>query len=85
MNRTIIIEKLRHIIEPYVQNKDELDNFSEETRFIKDLKINSAHLVDVFIDAEDEFDIIIDNDALENVQNTGDVIDLVQKKLAEKE
>ena len=85
MNRTIIIEKLRDIIEPYVQNNDALDNFSEETRFVKDLKINSAHLVDVFIDAEDEFDIIIDNDALENVQNTGDVIDLVQKKLAEKE
>ncbi|MDT0651993.1 acyl carrier protein, partial [Autumnicola edwardsiae] len=59
-----IIEKLKSIVTPYTQRKEGLESFNEETDFINDLKINSANLVDVVLDVEDEFNIEIDNDAM---------------------
>lgn len=48
MNKNQIIEKFKEILEPYVQNPEALENFSEESDFINDLKINSTNMVDVF-------------------------------------
>ena len=41
------------------------DNLTEQTDFLNDLKINSANLVDVVLDIETTFDIIIDNESME--------------------
>lgn len=81
MNDNEIIEKLKKIVTPYVQNKDGLKNFNESTSFINDLKINSANLVDVVLDVEDEFDIIIDNDSMDGMQTVGDAKKIILQKI----
>lgn len=84
MTKEYIIEKFKEILEPYVQNPEALDNFSGESDFINDLKINSTNMVDVFLDAEDAFDIEIDNASLEKIQSTEDAINVITRKLEEK-
>jgi len=79
-----LLEKLKNIVTPYVQNKEGLENFDENTDFLNDLKINSANLVDVVLDVEDEFNIEIDNDSMNDMLNVLDAKKTIQLKLAEK-
>jgi len=79
-----LLEKLKNIVTPYVQSKEGLENFDENTDFLNDLKINSANLVDVVLDVEDEFDIEIDNDSMNDMLNVQDAKKIIQLKLAGK-
>ena len=56
MQEQEITEKLKGLIETYVEDKSAFANISPETHLINDLKINSAHLVDIILDAEEAFD-----------------------------
>jgi acyl carrier protein len=80
MNDTEILEKLKKIVTPYTQNKLGLENFTEQTDFIKDLEINSANLVDVVLDVEDEFDIEIDNDSMDGMMRVNDAMEIIKRK-----
>ena len=67
MTKEQLITSLKKIVKPYVQNEEAFENLNEETDFINDLKINSANLVDIILDVEDEFDIEIDNESMEKI------------------
>ena len=84
MTKEVLIAKLKEIVKPYVQNEAAFNNLSENTDFIKDLKINSANLVDVVLDVEDEFDIEIDNDSMEKMLSVKAAIEVIEAKLAAK-
>ena len=75
-----IVSSLKKIVAPYVQNEEKFKNFNENTDFIKDLEINSANLVDIVLDVEDEFDIAIDNDAMDNMLTVEDAISIIKAK-----
>lgn len=79
-----IIEQLKTIVKPYVQNQESFDALTEETDFINDLKINSANLVDVILDIEEKYNIIIDNESMEKMINVKSAMEIVTIKLAEK-
>ena len=83
MNRKELITSLQKIVKPYVQDQEAFKNISEETDFVNDLKINSANLVDVILDLEDEFDIEIDNDSMEKMLSVKAAIDIIEIKLAD--
>ncbi len=76
-----ILEKLKAIVTPYVQNKEGLENFNEKTDFLNDLKINSANLVDVVLDVEDEFNIEIDTESMNGMLTAGDAKNIILKKM----
>ena len=78
-----IITKLKAIVKPYVNNAKGLDNLNPKTEFIKDLEINSANLVDIVLDVEDEFDIAIDNDSMENMLTVQDAVEIIKSKQQE--
>ena len=61
--------------------KQRLTILTEETDFINDLKINSANLVDVILDIEDEFDIRLENDDMEKMLNVKAAMNIVNEKL----
>lgn len=75
-----IVGRLKTIVTPYVQNQEGLKNFNENTDFIKDLSINSANLVDVVLDVEDEFNIEIDNDSMNGMLTVGDAKNIILEK-----
>ncbi|RZS93830.1 acyl carrier protein [Aquimarina brevivitae] len=84
MTQEQLLQKLKVIITPYVQNETALQNLSEDTDFIKDLEINSANLVDVVLDVEDEFDVVIENEDMEKMLTVKASLDVIQSKLNEK-
>jgi acyl carrier protein len=84
MSNEELIAKLKPIVANYAQDKDALDKIGPDTDFIKDLKINSANLVDVVLDVEEEFDIVIDNQSMERMLTVQTSIDIIESKLAAK-
>jgi acyl carrier protein len=84
MKKEVLIAKLKEIVKPYIQDEKAFINLSENTDFIKDLKINSANLVDVVLDVEDEFDIEIDNDSMEKMLSVEAAIEIIEAKLTAK-
>ena len=81
MNKEERIAVLKRLIEPYVQDKEAFAVLTEETDFIKDLKINSAHLVDIILDVEDEFDIEIEDAAMEQMMTVQAALDVISAKV----
>jgi len=84
MNKPEIIEKLKVIVKPYIKNQEAFDNLTESTDFISDLQINSANLVDVILDIEEKFDIVIDNQSMERMLDFKSAIEIIETKLSEK-
>lgn len=84
MNREETIAKLKSIVKPYIQNQAAFDNLSESTDFINDLQINSANLVDVILDIEEEYEIIIDNQSMERMLDVKSAMEIIETKLSEK-
>jgi acyl carrier protein len=82
MDRTTLISQLKEIITPYAKNEEALANINEQTDFINDLKINSANLVDVVLDVEEKFNIVIDNESMEKMLNVQAAVDIIEAKLA---
>lgn len=84
MNQEEILEKLKNIVKPFVNNQEALDNFTENTDFITDLNINSANLVDVILDVEDVFGIQIDNESMEKMIDVKSTLAIIALKLSER-
>jgi acyl carrier protein len=81
MTRIEILNELKKVFAPYTANKEMLNRINDETDLIKDLKINSANLVDIIIDAEAKYNIEIDYDSADKIINVGTCIDLIIEKL----
>ncbi|WP_433831075.1 acyl carrier protein [Flavobacterium anhuiense] len=84
MDRTELIEKLKVIIKPFTTNEEAFENLTEETDFIKDLNINSANLVDIVLDIEENFDIVIDNADMERMLDVKTAVEIIESKHAQK-
>ena len=84
MTSEAIQYKLKQIVKPYVNNKENFDNLTMESNFIDDLEINSANLVDIVLDVEDEFDIRIENEDMEKMINVKSTVQVIQEKLEKK-
>lgn len=84
MNREDIIEKLKTIVKPYTTNSDAYNTLTEDTDFLKDLNINSANLVDIVLDVEEKFDVVIDNTDMEKMLTVKASVDIIETKLAAK-
>ena len=85
MEKEEFIERLKVIVKPYIQDDQAFEDLTEETDLVKDLKINSANLVDVILDVEDEFNVIIDNESMAEMLTVKAAIAVIERKLAEKE
>ena len=82
MDKEELIAKLKPIIAPYVQDEVAFKNLNEDTDFVKDLKINSANLVDIILDIEDEFDIRLENEDMEQMLDVKSAMAIVFSKLS---
>jgi acyl carrier protein len=81
MSRQDLIAKIKTIIKPYTTNQEAFDNLSENTDFIKDLNINSANLVDIILDIEETFNVVIDNAEMERMLTVKAAIEIIEPKL----
>ena len=84
MDKAEIIQQLKSIVKPFVANKEAFENIDENTDFITDLNINSANLVDIVLDIEDAFGIVIDDGSMAKMLNVKETLNIIETKLAEK-
>ena len=84
MTREEILNELKIVVAPYTANKELLANINDKTDLITDLKINSANLVDIIIDAEAKYDIEIDYDSADKMTNVGSCLDVITEKINQK-
>lgn len=83
-DKTQMIEELKAIVKPYIQDEEAFKNLHEDTDFLNDLKINSANLVDVILDIEDKYDIELDNESMDKMLNVKAALEIIKTKVAEK-
>ncbi|WCT12174.1 acyl carrier protein [Mucilaginibacter jinjuensis] len=83
MTRQEILDELKKVLTPYTADKEALAKVDENTDLIKDLKINSANLVDIIIDAESKYNIEIDYDSADRMTNVGSCIDVISEKMGQ--
>jgi len=77
-----IIDKLKAILTKYTLEKQLVEGINEQTLILKDLKINSARIIDVILDVEEEFEIEIDDIPMEKIRSIGDLITEIQKRIS---
>ncbi|MCR9252096.1 MAG: phosphopantetheine-binding protein [bacterium] len=84
MEKEAIRNELKDIIDPYVMEKELLGNLSDTMELINDLKINSANIVDIVLDIEEKYDIMIDDNSINQMNTVGEAIGVIEAKIAEK-
>lgn len=81
MKKEELIAQLKTIIQPYAHDNEAFINLTEDTDFIHNLKINSANLVDLVLDVEDQFDITVENDEMEKMLTVKAAIEIIEAKV----
>jgi acyl carrier protein len=76
----MIKEKLFKIVKIYLPQDVDAAAIKEDSHLMNDLNINSAHLVDIALDVEDEFNITLDEKDMEQMQTVTDAISIVKRK-----
>jgi acyl carrier protein len=81
VKRNEIHDRIAELVRPLAKDQAALENRTETTSILVDLKVNSARLVDLVLAVEDEFGIEVDDDEVDKVKTLGDVVELVADKL----
>lgn len=77
MDQQEVFNQVVAILKPFVKNQAALACAAMETSILKDLKVNSARLVDVVLEIEDKFGIAVKDDEADNVKTIGDAVGLI--------
>lgn len=75
-----IEEKIIEILKKYTSNPTVWEHFSLQHNLTRDLKINSARIVDIILDIEEAYNINITNREIERISNVQEVIQLIKEK-----
>ncbi|CAM3379941.1 phosphopantetheine-binding protein [Zobellia roscoffensis] len=81
MDQETKYNKLKDIIKVYLPEDVSVDAITAESHFISELNINSANLVDIVLDVEDEFDIMLENADMDQMQTVQDALGIIDAKL----
>lgn len=82
MTRDERYQKLKDIIKIYLPEDVSVEDITMGSHFINGLNINSANLVDIILDVEDEFDIMLENEDMERMQTVQDALEIIDAKLS---
>lgn len=77
-------KKLKSIVAMYLPDDINADAIQMESNFTTELNINSANLVDIVLDVEDVFDIILENEDMDGMLTVKDALQIIDEKLADK-
>jgi len=84
MNISILQTVVKHLLNE-VEDVISADDITIESRLRDDLNLNSLQAVNIIIELEDEFNISISEDELAPLVTVGNVVDIIQNKLGDKE
>jgi acyl carrier protein len=79
MTQQEVHTKVLEILRPFVKSNTPMDQVTMETSILKDLKVNSARLVDIVLEIEDAFGIAVKDEEADQVKTVGDAVNLILK------
>ncbi|WP_420601822.1 acyl carrier protein [Flagellimonas sp.] len=77
-------QKLKEIVRTYLPDDVSVEAIQLESNFTQELNINSANLVDIVLDVEDTFDIMLENEDMDGMQTVADALKIIDTKIANK-
>ena len=77
MEQAKIFEQVIAILKPFTKAPELLESAKMETSILRDLKVNSARLVDVVLEIEDRFGIEVKDEEADKVRTIGDAVNLI--------
>lgn len=77
MEEKQVFDKVVAILKPFAKAPEALENAGMDTSILKDLKVNSARLVDVVLEIEDAFEIEVKDEDADKVKTIGDAVRLI--------
>lgn len=84
MNISLMQTVVKHLLNE-VEDVISADDITIESRLRDDLNLNSLQAVNIIIELEDEFNISISEDEMAPLVTVGNVVDMIQNKLNDKE
>jgi Acyl carrier protein len=60
------------------QLKVPVENVTEDARLVEDLKADSANIMVMIMDLEDQFGMMVEDDAIMNLKTVGDVVSYIE-------
>lgn len=70
---------IKAVLQKVMYKSASLGDVTPDTR-LRDLDVDSARLVDLVLQVEDEFGIQIDDDAIGGIDTVGDLVNLIKTK-----
>lgn len=77
-------QKLKAIVQTYLPDDVSAEAIQLQSNFTQELNINSANLVDIILDVEDAFDIILENEDMDGMQTVEDALRIIDAKISGK-
>lgn len=84
MKNTDSYKELLEIIGPYLPEDVDTGTIGQNSHLINELNINSAHLVDIVLDLEDRYDILLEDEDMQKMQTVGDALEIISQKTSAK-
>ncbi|WP_149275830.1 acyl carrier protein [Pareuzebyella sediminis] len=81
MSQEARYQKLKEIVSIYLPEDVSVNDITLKSHFLDELNINSANLVDIVLDVEDEFDILLENDDMDGMKTVEDALKIIDAKL----
>jgi acyl carrier protein len=82
MDQKEVLDQVIAILKPFAKNQAALASVSLESSIQKDLKVNSARLVDVILEIEERFGIQVKDEDADKVRTVGDAVALILREKA---
>jgi acyl carrier protein len=82
MDQKEVLDQVIAILKPFTKNQAALASVSLESSIQKDLKVNSARLVDVILEIEERFGIQVKDEDADKVRTVGDAVTLILREKA---
>ena len=80
MTENQIFDKVAELIA--LQMGIDKSEITMKTRMVEDLKADSANIIMLVMDLENEFDIAVDDDVLMGIKTVGDVVNCIKGLVA---
>jgi acyl carrier protein len=82
MDQKEVFDQVIAILKPFAKNQAALASVTSESSIQKDLKVNSARLVDVILELEERFGIQVKDEDADKVRTVGDAVSLILRQKA---
>tara|TARA_R110002167_G_scaffold120166_1_gene297830 strand:+ start:531 stop:782 length:252 start_codon:yes stop_codon:yes gene_type:complete len=81
MDKEARYQRLKNIISIYLPEDIAIGDITADSHMINELNINSANLVDIVLDVEDAFDIVLENEDMDKMLTVQDALEIIDGKL----